>query len=66
VKRLDVAIRRDRTMIMCSSGRRAALDRGFETMRDDLRSALSRLERQTQSRSGNTTRNRTPSRTSDE
>jgi ribonuclease P protein component len=28
-------------------GRRAALDRGFETMFNDLRSALSRLERQT-------------------
>ena len=27
-------------------GRRAALDRGFETMFNDLRSALSRLERQ--------------------
>ena len=28
-------------------GRRSALDRGFETMFNDLRSALSRLERQT-------------------
>ena len=61
VKRLDAASvppHHDYVIV----GRRAALDRGFETMFNDLRSALSRLERQTQSPSGNTTRNATPSR----
>ena len=45
VKRLDVAALRpyhDYVIV----GRRAALDRGFETMFNDLRSALGRLERQ--------------------
>jgi ribonuclease P protein component len=45
VKRLDVTSMRphhDYVII----GRRTALDRGFETMFNDLRSALARLERQ--------------------
>jgi ribonuclease P protein component len=45
VKRLDVISMRphhDYVII----GRRAALDRGFETMFNDLRSALTRLEQQ--------------------
>ncbi len=50
VKRLDViSVRPHHDYVIV--GRRAALDRGFETMFDDLRSALSRLERQT-SKSG--------------
>ena len=46
VKRLDtVAMRPHHDYVIV--GRRAALDRGFETMFNDLRSSLSRLERQT-------------------
>ncbi|MES2751534.1 MAG: ribonuclease P protein component [Pseudomonadota bacterium] len=45
VKRLDViSMRPHHDYVLV--GRRAALDRGFETMFNDLRSALSRLERQ--------------------
>jgi ribonuclease P protein component len=47
VKRLDVISMRPHHDYVIV-GRRAALDRGFETMFNDLRSALSRLERQTQ------------------
>lgn len=44
VKRLDViSMRPHHDYVLV--GRRAALDRGFETMFNDLRSALSRLER---------------------
>lgn len=46
VKRLDVISMRPHHDYVIV-GRRAALDRGFETMFNDLRSALSRLERQT-------------------
>ncbi|WP_184086388.1 ribonuclease P protein component [Afipia massiliensis] len=45
VKRLDVISMRPHHDYVIV-GRRAALDRGFETMFNDLRSALSRLERQ--------------------
>lgn len=45
VKRLDVAALRPHHDYVIV-GRRAALDRGFETMFNDLRSALGRLERQ--------------------
>ena len=62
VKRLDAAsVRPHHDYVIV--GRRAALDRGFETMFNDLRSALSRLERQAPKLSGNTTRNPDPSRT---
>lgn len=67
VKRLDsAAVRPHHDYVIV--GRRAALDRGFETMFNDLRSALSRLERQaprssTPKQSGDTTRNPDPSRT---
>jgi ribonuclease P protein component len=45
VKRLDViSMRPHHDYVLV--GRRAALDRGFETMFNDLRSALSRLEQQ--------------------
>jgi ribonuclease P protein component len=51
VKRLDaVSMRPHHDYVLV--GRRAALDRGFETMFNDLRSALSRLERQTSKQSG--------------
>lgn len=51
VKRLDaISMRPHHDYVIV--GRRAALDRGFETMFNDLRSALSRLERQTSKRSG--------------
>ena len=51
VKRLDViSMRPHHDYVLV--GRRAALDRGFETMFNDLRSALSRLERQTLKQSG--------------
>jgi ribonuclease P protein component len=44
VKRLDVtSVRPHHDYVII--GRRAALDRGFETMFNDLRSALTRLER---------------------
>ncbi len=46
VKRLDIISMRPHHDYVIV-GRRAALDRGFETMFNDLRSALSRLERQT-------------------
>lgn len=56
VKRLDAqAVRPHHDYVIV--GRRAALDRGFETMFNDLRSALSRLERQTPKQSGDTARN---------
>jgi ribonuclease P protein component len=45
VRRLDVAALRPHHDYVIV-GRRAALDRGFETMFNDLRSALGRLERQ--------------------
>ncbi len=45
VKRLDAAALRPHHDYVIV-GRRAALDRGFETMFNDLRSALGRLERQ--------------------
>lgn len=46
VKRLDAAsVRPHHDYVIV--GRRAALDRGFETMFNDLRAALSRIERQT-------------------
>jgi len=51
VKRIDViSMRPHHDYVLV--GRRAALDRGFETMFNDLRSALSRLERQTSKQSG--------------
>ena len=51
VKRTDViSMRPHHDYVLV--GRRAALDRGFETMFNDLRSALSRLERQTSKQSG--------------
>ena len=44
VKRLDaIAMRPHSDYVLV--GRRAALNRGFETMLDDLRSALNRLDR---------------------
>lgn len=49
VKRLDVISMRPHHDYVIV-GRRTALDRGFETMFNDLRSALSRLERQTSKR----------------
>jgi ribonuclease P protein component len=52
VKRLDVTSMRPHNDYVIV-GRRAALDRGFETMFNDLRSALSRLERQTPKRPSN-------------
>lgn len=62
VKRLDAtSVRPHHDYVIV--GRRAALDRGFETMFNDLRSALSRLERQPPRPSGDTTRNSAPSRT---
>src|SRR5476649_1326792 len=45
VKRLDVISMRPHSDYVLV-GRRAALNRGFATMLDDLRSALDRLERQ--------------------
>lgn len=46
VKRLDViSVRPHHDYVLV--GRRAALDRGFAVMLDDLRAALRRLERQT-------------------
>ena len=45
VKRLDVISMRPHSDYVLV-GRRAALDRDFEAMLDDLRSALARLERQ--------------------
>ena len=57
VKRLDViSMRPHHDYVLV--GRRAALDRGFETMFNDLRSALSRLEQQT-SKSGDPVKSRT-------
>ena len=44
VKRLDVISMRPHSDYVLV-GRRAALNRGFETMLDDLRSALNRLDR---------------------
>ena len=62
VKQLDAAsVRPHHDYVIV--GRRAALDRGFETMFNDLRSALSRLERQMPRPSGDTIRNSAPSRT---
>lgn len=62
VKRLDAAaVRPHHDYVIV--GRRAALDRGFETMFNDLRAALSRLERQMPRPSGDTTRNTASSRT---
>jgi len=49
VKRLDVTSMRPHHDYVIV-GRRAALDRGFETMFNDLRSALGRLEQQTSKR----------------
>lgn len=51
VKRLDVISMRPHHDYVIV-GRRAALDRGFETMFNDLRSALSRLEQQPSKSSG--------------
>lgn len=51
VKRLDAASLRPRHDYVIV-GRRAALDRGFETMFNDLRSALARLHRQDRARPG--------------
>lgn len=50
VKRLDVLSMRPHHDYVIV-GRRAALDRGFETMFNDLRSALGRLDRQTSKQS---------------
>jgi|ERR1700754_1673542 ribonuclease P protein component len=52
VKRLDVTSMRPHHDYVIV-GRRAALDRGFETMLNDLRSALGRLEQQTSKRPNN-------------
>jgi ribonuclease P protein component len=49
VKRLDVISMRPHSDYVLV-GRRAALDRDFATMLDDLRSALARLERQAKDR----------------
>jgi ribonuclease P protein component len=62
VKRLDVISMRPHHDYVIV-GRRAALDRGFETMFNDLRSALSRLERQTPKQSSDLKPNAVPSRT---
>src|SRR5450631_1637937 len=57
VKRLDViSMRPHHDYVLV--GLRAALDRGFETMFSDLRSALSRLEQQN-SKSGGPAKSRT-------
>ena len=57
VKRLDViSMRPHHDYVLV--GRRAALDRGFETMFNDLRSALSCLEQQT-SKTGDLAKSRT-------
>lgn len=55
VKRLDVISMRPHHDYVIV-GRRAALDRGFETMFNDLRSALSRFEQQTSRQSGDPTK----------
>ena len=62
VKRLDVISMRPHHDYVIV-GRRAALDRGFETMFNDLRSALSRLERQTSKQSGDVKPNTANSQT---
>ncbi len=62
VKRLDVISMRPHHDYVIV-GRRAALDRGFETMFNDLRSALSRLERQTSRQSNDLKPNAAASRT---
>jgi ribonuclease P protein component len=62
VKRLDVISMRPHHDYVIV-GRRAALDRGFETMFNDLRSALSRLERQTSKQSSDLKPNAAASRT---
>ena len=65
VKRLDAAsVRPHHDYVIV--GRRAALDRGFETMFNDLRSALSRLERQTSKQSGDLKPNPATSRSTPE
>lgn len=61
VKRLDVLSMRPHHDYVIV-GRRAALDRGFETMFNDLRSALSRLERQTSRQSSDLKPNASASR----
>lgn len=60
VKRLDVISMRPHHDYVIV-GRRAALDRGFETMFNDLRSALSRLEQQTSRQTGDPVKSETPS-----
>lgn len=62
VKRLDVISMRPHHDYVIV-GRRAALDRGFETMFNDLRSALSRLDRQTPRQPGDLKPNTANSRT---
>jgi ribonuclease P protein component len=62
VKRLDtISMRPHHDYVIV--GRRPALDRGFETMFNDLRSALSRLERQASKQSGDLKPNPATSRT---
>lgn len=62
VKRLDVISMRPHHDYVIV-GRRAALDRGFETMFNDLRSTLSRLERETSKQSSDLKPNASNSRT---
>ena len=61
VKRLDVISMRPHHDYVIV-GRRAALDRGFETMFNDLRSALIRLEPQTSRQTADPAKSETSSR----